>query len=151
MNYRFAVLEKAGRSHLYNYQYARRFIKDDAKDKRFVNRIEIEKTGENAYVVKAYKNKKVNFIIDVELEKADSDLMYFHLSDISEFTEAKILSEFKRQLPRENYVIKKIRFDYMNGNVFTEELMDIKTIDKKIALPQGIRQMITEQFKDYKD
>lgn len=151
LNYRFVVLEKSGQPDLYNYQYARKFIKDDKKDKRFVNRVEVKKTGENVYIIKAYKNRKANFIIDVELEQASSDLMYFHLSDISEFTEAKILSEFKRQVPRENYVIKKIRFDYGNGNVFTEELTDIKAIEKKIALPQGIQQMITEQFKDYKD
>ena len=151
LNYRFVVLEKTGQANLYNYQYARKFIKDNEKDKRFVNRIEIKQNNENSYSIKAYRNKKLNFVIDVELEKANVNLIYFHLSDISEFTEEKILSEFKRVLSNKNYVVKRIRIDYMNGYVITEELNDVKPLQKKISLPEGIQQMITEQFKDYKE
>ncbi|MDR6514839.1 hypothetical protein [Chryseobacterium camelliae] len=150
LSYRFDVLEKENGYDRYTYQYARRFIRDDKENRRFVNHVEIEKTGENTYLIKALRNKKTNFTIDIELEKSDSDLIYFQLPDIPECTEKRILSEFRRVLHGENYVVKKAKFDYRNGYIITEELIELKAIQKKNSLPDNIRQMVAKQFENYK-
>jgi hypothetical protein len=152
LHYKFNVVEKEKDGELFHYEYAKRFIKEDEKYFRFIERVEVEKINDLSYTIKAYhKKKKISFIIQIELEKSDANLMNFRLLDVPEYTEEKIFTEFKKVLPNENFLIKKIESDRRNGYVFTEELINIKKVDKQVILPKEIEKMVNKQFENYKD
>ncbi|MCI3937104.1 hypothetical protein MQX03_07825 [Chryseobacterium aahli] len=152
LHYKFNVVEREKDGDLYYYEYAKRFIKEDERHFRFIERVEVEKINDLSYIVKAYhKKKKISFVIRIELEKSDVNLMNFHLLDVPEFTEEKIFTEFRKVLPNENFVIKKIKTDRRNGYVFSEELIDIKNLKKQVNLPKEIEKMVSKQFENYKD
>lgn len=150
--YKFNVVERENMGDLYHYDYAKRFIKEDKKYFRFIECVEVEKNNDLSYTIKAYhKRKKISFIIRIELEKSDANLMNFRLLDVPEYTEEKIFTEFMKILPDEKFVIKKIESDRRNGYVFTEELINIKKVNKQVILPKEIERMVNKQFENYKD
>ncbi len=145
--YKFDVEQREGLSDVYYYDYARKFIDMDEKDKHFVSKVNVEKTGENTYFIKTFKKgKKPNFEIRLELEKAEDDLLFMDIPDMSRDISMKILSELKNKLGEEKFVIKKVEYDYKAGFVFVSELLKIEKVSKRVNLPAEIHERAKMQF-----
>ncbi|RKT01644.1 hypothetical protein [Chryseobacterium defluvii] len=147
--YKFDVEKKEGASDIYYYDYARKFIDIKPEDKHFVSKVDIEKTGENTYFVKTYqKGKRTNFEIKLEIEKAEADLIFIDVIDISRDVSIKILSEIRKQLGNTHFVIKKAVYDYRTGYVIISELTDVQKVSKKVNVPAEIQERAKMQFNN---
>ncbi|MET3535273.1 hypothetical protein [Chryseobacterium limigenitum] len=104
-----------------------------------INKIIIEKLGENKYSIFCFekeKSKKPSLKLTVNLKSAETNLIRFYYFDSGYKIEKMLINSLQEKLgDNHNYIIEDYTVDYMNG--FPPHCMIEKTekINQKIIIP----------------
>lgn len=106
-----------------------------------IERVDVEKLSENAFLVKSFKShksKKPNLELKILVERSAYSMPKIRFMDLTPNIHSKIYSGLLSKLDSENYRIIEVITDYKNGVIMSDDFSKCEKINLKILTDKNL-------------